>query len=909
MTPPSPTDLPILPTGRAPHAARSVFFTRRDHTVQQPRVVRRALTASAARINLATPTGGTPGAGSRTAGGWQADAWAYRDAVGEVRYANTFKANVARRMRLFAAVAAPEGEDPTPVDEAVANGDLDAGLAADAKEQIARLAEGRIHAGEILASFAEILAVPGEGYIVGRLLPDQVSEHWQVYSTDEVKRDDKGWYLAADGAAGGASGEAGERLDADTSYVARVWRPHPRHSQRADSPMRALLDTCEELLVNGRAIRGDTRSRVHAGILYVHSDLVNAARVGEEVEDPAGVPPLVQDIADSMTAAVGDEAAPETLVPTMVTGALPFAEALGHLSMARTIDTSLLERQRAALTRLGMGLDVPPEIITGLAQANHWTGWLVDASTFTNHVEPDVQLMVDALTASMFRDNLLELGYARDQVNRLVIWYDPSEAVSAPNRGTEADAAYDKRAISEAAYRRARGFDDDDAPTDEERVRRLVLERGLVDAGTTVAVLDYLLHAKLPAPAQPGAKPQLPAGDPAAPPAPAPAETPAPAEVPGQPAAVTASAADDRAARLSRQLADIDRSLRDRLHVAADMALQHALESAGRKVRTAAGRKDRALFARLDGVPASAVTAAVGRDAITAALGLDEQQLLTAALDVLAGQWTAWVGAAGGQVVDLVAELAGWSDDDPRRRSLATALAAGAVAGWSWLAQRLHDLAASLLYDPANPDAEPAERGVPYSVVRGAVAVAGGLDPASGGITDRGLPGQQGNPVGGLAYGTHATEALAASGVTDGGYEWVYGIATRPFEPHRAMDGVQFASFADPVLAPPADAAWLGPIMLPGDHDGCRCSYVVLYRTAAGETVSPELQAEVEALPPPALSRLRSEAIADIAAGRFDTTVVQQVVEAERQANARPSQPNSPTPITDAVRRSRGARP
>lgn len=901
----TPTDIPMPPTGRSPRAARSVFFTRRDHSVQTPRVARRALTASASRLDL---TAGVSNATRRVRDGWQDQAWAYRDDIGEIRYATTFLANVASRMRLFPAVATAEGDDPVPVDEAVELGLLDQGLAADAKELIERLSGGRAHAGRLLGPLAEQLEIVGESMLVGRLIEDG-TERWQVYSTDEVKHDDKGWYLATEGV---TSPTEADRLDPGLSYVARLWRPHPRYSQRADSPMRALLDVAEELLRVGRAIRAELRSRVHAGILYVNNDVVNAARVNTDVEDTDGPPALIVDLADSLTAAALDESALETLVPTMLTGQLPFSEAVGHLSLARTIDGSLADRQTAALSRLAMGLDIPPEIITGLADSNHWSAWQISDDTFRNHVEPLVQLMVDAITVSMFRGGLLELGHSALEVERLIVWYDPSDAVTAPNRGAEADAAWDRGAISDAAYRTARGFNDGDEPDDAERVRRLVWARGTIDASITTAVLQAIAGAGVSIPEP---QPALPAPDPVPAPAPeapvtpedtAPA-TPGPEEIPGEPAAVTASAGDDdRAARLSRQLADIDRSLRDRLHVAADMALQHALESAGRKVRTAAGRKDRGLYASLQDVPSAAVTAAAGREAITAALGLDEQQLLASALDVLAGQWTAWVGVAAGQVVDLVAELAGWRDDDPRRQSLATSLAAGAVAGWSWLAQRLDDLAASLLYDPADPDAEPVERSVPYSVVRGAVAVAGGLDPASGGVTDRGLPGRVGQLVGGLATGTHAAGALAASGVTDEGYEWVYGVSSNPFQPHRRMDGRRFASFNDPALAPPADADWLGPIMLPGDHDGCRCSYVVLYSVPDGEPVSPELQAQVEALPPPALARLRAQATADIAAGRYDTDTVRQVVEAERQANARPSQPTSPTPTTDAVRRSRG---
>jgi hypothetical protein len=62
------------------------------------------------------------------------------------------------------------------------------------------------------------------------------------------------------------------------------------------------------------------------------------------------------------------------------------------------------------------------------------------------------------------------------------------------------------------------------------------------------------------------------------------------------------------------------------------------------------------------------------------------------------------------------------------------------------------------------------------------------------------------------------------------GYEWRYRpeIERDTFEPHRALDGLRFATFTDPKLDTDASTAWLGPFFAPGDHAGCRCQAVAV---------------------------------------------------------------------------------
>jgi hypothetical protein len=56
------------------------------------------------------------------------------------------------------------------------------------------------------------------------------------------------------------------------------------------------------------------------------------------------------------------------------------------------------------------------------------------------------------------------LGYSAEEIDDTVVWYDVSHMIVRPNRGTDAQAIYDKGELSGEALRRENGFDENDAP-------------------------------------------------------------------------------------------------------------------------------------------------------------------------------------------------------------------------------------------------------------------------------------------------------------------------------------------------------------------------------------------------------------------------------------------------------------
>ena len=99
-------------------------------------------------------------------------------------------------------------------------------------------------------------------------------------------------------------------------------------------------------------------------------------------------------------------------------------------------------------------------------------------------------LIADALTVMYLRPYLIATGFEESEVNRIVVWYDPTAIATRNDRATDADAGFDRMAVSANSWRRAHGFSDADAPTPKEIALRLLQERGVLTPEFTEAMLS-----------------------------------------------------------------------------------------------------------------------------------------------------------------------------------------------------------------------------------------------------------------------------------------------------------------------------------------------------------------------------------------------------------------------------------
>jgi hypothetical protein len=98
--------------------------------------------------------------------------------------------------------------------------------------------------------------------------------------------------------------------------------------------------------------------------------------------------------------------------------------------------------------------------------------------------------IVDALTVVYLRPYLKANGFDPETVDRIVIWYDPSQVATRNDRAADADAGFDKMAVSFDTWRRAHGFSEADAPSPTELGLRIMLEKGMITPELTEALMN-----------------------------------------------------------------------------------------------------------------------------------------------------------------------------------------------------------------------------------------------------------------------------------------------------------------------------------------------------------------------------------------------------------------------------------
>ena len=469
----------------------------------------RPLTAAATQIKLGDKGEAALFKSRRqsAASSWQAEAWEYYDSIGEVKYAFNLVASVVSRIRIYAASVDDPAEAPVPVGK---SGVVADNLGQAAERALARLNSAYGGQAGLLKDAALNIQVTGECYLVQ--VPERIGsglpESWDIRSTDELQVDARGNYIIKprrEVGNGGSSVMSGGDIDTirlpQSAFVGRIWKAHPRYSQEADSSLRGLLDLCAELLLLNRTFRATARSRLNAGALYIPDGLSMAAspdpdypydedgNYNEQYNPEEAADDFEDQLVDAMTTPIKDEDSASAVVPLIIRGPADLGDKIKQFKFERSFDPSLAQRADRVLERIMQGLDVPKDIVTGLANVKYSNATQIDESLYKAHIEPLMLLLADALTVVYLRPYLIANGYAESEVNRIVVWYDPSQVTTRNDRAADADAGFNNLAVSYDTWRRAHGFSDQDAPTPMELALRLIISKGAITPELTEAML------------------------------------------------------------------------------------------------------------------------------------------------------------------------------------------------------------------------------------------------------------------------------------------------------------------------------------------------------------------------------------------------------------------------------------
>lgn len=462
---------------------------------QQPN----AIVASAARVvagrrkNRPRQTGG---------GGWQAEAWEMLDTVGELEFYREWVANALSRVTLDVVEVLDDGTEQPAKDPVVL-------------EAMAALFGGEAGQPEMMAAMGGHLAIPGETWLCGLVEPpdDPSLDQWRVLSHSEVQEQGTRWQIDR------GDGEP-EVYDGEQVYLTRIWRPHPRKWVEAHSSVRSALPILRELVGLSKHTAASIDSRLAgAGLLALPSEITFASPATPEDDDDAETDPFLAALTEAMVTAIEDRGDASALVPIVVKAPAEHLDKIKHITFSSDLSKEARELRQEAIGRLAASLDVPAEVLTGMADVNHWTGWLLDENAIKMHIEPVVNVIVHGLTTRYLWPCLQGEAERLDPaLRRFRIKGDTSPLRQRPNRSAEAQALHGSLTITDAAMARETGFEVGDLldPTNQEHLpefrRRLLVKMATSgDAETIAAAVEALslgidlssLEAPDPEPAAP----------------------------------------------------------------------------------------------------------------------------------------------------------------------------------------------------------------------------------------------------------------------------------------------------------------------------------------------------------------------------------------------------------------------
>ncbi|MFI7278430.1 hypothetical protein [Streptomyces sp. NPDC049879] len=418
---------------------------------------------------------------------WQEEAWNRYDEVPELRFGMDWLSDACSRVRLYVGEIDKDGSTvPDPVSE----DDPGAEQLLAPLEELFNNGTGQA---EMLNRWTTHLGIPGESFLAGFTDPDTKDRRWIVASGDELRMGIDGspevhlperlaWHRIGIGDTG-----------RDAGTLIRLWRPHARRAVDPDSELIALRGVLRTILNLAAHINASSDSRLAgAGILGLSDELVAADPAPSEGSpNPIHGHPLVKALLESMVAPLKDRGLASAIAPLVVTGSTEaINNGMKHIRFDTPFDERVSSLLELSIRRMATGLSIPAEIVLGLSTGNHWNSFLIKDEAIQVAVAPRIELLCEALTHQWYRPLLRALGVA--DPDRWGIGYDVSALSQRPDRSKEAEQAHTAGVLSDAAYIRELGFDEEDMPDEAERARRLTEKVVLTNAQLAPVLLPRL---------------------------------------------------------------------------------------------------------------------------------------------------------------------------------------------------------------------------------------------------------------------------------------------------------------------------------------------------------------------------------------------------------------------------------
>lgn len=406
---------------------------------------------------------------------WQAEAAELYNLVPELRYGIYWIASSASRATLKV-TKKPQGTELEPEDvprDSAAWEPLDE-LAPTAPEQ-----------SMLIYRIVTLMKLLGRWRLVG-FDTEQGKRQWIVASEYDYRESSGGIWVHD------AVTSRDFELSADAVWSIPMLMPHPIRSAEPDAPTRALIPTLHELIDLSGHVQTAAKSRLAgAGLLLIPNQISTVAPGQSTGVNPPDGDPAMHALMRTAQASLRSSTDVSRHLPVIIKGHQEALNAVRHLSLQTPFDERVDSLRTSAVRRIAIGLDMPPEVLSGMGDLNHWTAWMVEASGQRVNIEPTLNFVSRELTTKFLQPALAAMGLS--DADQYMISFDAAGAQSEANKGDLALAAYELGVISAEAARGALGYGSTDAPEPGQMPpMRQVGDRAGRESGPVPSAMDRL---------------------------------------------------------------------------------------------------------------------------------------------------------------------------------------------------------------------------------------------------------------------------------------------------------------------------------------------------------------------------------------------------------------------------------
>jgi hypothetical protein len=402
---------------------------------------------------------------------WQLRSLGYYDTIGEINFTSKFLARQISRVRFYPARRLPDGSHEP----------IESGPPVEILNQIQDPGGGT---SQIQFDYGRLMFITGEGV----LFAYEEGTRWRFLWKDEVRQRPDG-----SGLWDRINYESAPTGDVGQAY--RIWSPHPRWTDLADAPMRAVQDICEELLLLTLAVMSTAKTRMTKGVLWVPQEFDFAPLTDGISEDPEQSV-FMANMMEHFANQIENPGSAEAAVPFV--GQVP-GDWIKTAEWMKLHDpaTDYMEKELRleAIRRLALSLDMSPEDLLGYTDANHWTARSVQLDRWRMFGYNKAELWGNAISEAYLRPALEAEGYPDWQ--DVIVPFDDSQVVISPDRTEDALKAHNDGLINGKAAREALGWKESDQMEGEEKEEWFALKLRQIPESMAD---DFMLPARGPMP-------------------------------------------------------------------------------------------------------------------------------------------------------------------------------------------------------------------------------------------------------------------------------------------------------------------------------------------------------------------------------------------------------------------------